>query len=397
MVAAANSMEGRGLVSGIEQVARRKLAELEAAALRRELSETGRGNAGQATRAGQQMISFCCNDYLGLSQHPAIKRAAAEAIDQFGAGAGASRLVTGNHPLYDDLENRLARLKETEAALVFGSGYLANLGIPPVLAGRGDLILADELSHASMHAGIRASNADSLFYRHNDVADCQRLLDEQRGHYRHCLIMTEGVFSMDGDRAPLVDLCDLADRYDAWLMTDDAHGIGVLGNGRGSAAAAGVARRIPLQMGTLSKAVGSYGGFICAAKPVIDLLVNRARSLIYATGLPPAAVAAASSALEIIENDRELVRIPIERARRFTRQLGLPEPESTIVPLITGTAEKALAASSLFAEEGFLVTAIRPPTVPEGTARLRFTFAAHHSDEDIDRLVAVVRKTENLP
>ena len=390
-------MEGRGLVSGIEQVARRKLAELEAVALRRELSETGRGNAGQATRAGQQMISFCCNDYLGLSQHPAIKRAAAEAIDQFGAGAGASRLVTGNHPLYDDLENRLARLKETEAALVFGSGYLANLGIPPVLAGRGDLILADELSHASMHAGIRASNADSLFYRHNDVADCQRLLDEQRGHYRHCLIMTEGVFSMDGDRAPLVDLCDLADRYDAWLMTDDAHGIGVLGNGRGSAAAAGVARRIPLQMGTLSKAVGSYGGFICAAKPVIDLLVNRARSLIYATGLPPAAVAAASSALEIIENDRELVRIPIERARRFTRQLGLPEPESTIVPLITGTAEKALAASSLFAEEGFLVTAIRPPTVPEGTARLRFTFAAHHSDEDIDRLVAVVRKTENLP
>jgi 8-amino-7-oxononanoate synthase len=390
-------MEGRGLVSGIEQVARRKLAELEAVALRRELSETGRGNAGQATRAGQQMISFCCNDYLGLSQHPAIKRAAAEAIDQFGAGAGASRLVTGNHPLYDDLENRLARLKETEAALVFGSGYLANLGIPPVLAGRGDLILADELSHASMHAGIRASNADSLFYRHNDVADCQRLLDEQRGHYRHCLIMTEGVFSMDGDRAPLVDLCDLADRYDAWLMTDDAHGIGVLGNGRGSAAAAGVARRIPLQMGTLSKAVGSYGGFICAAKPVIDLLVNRARSLIYATGLPPAAVAAASSALEIIENDRELVRIPIERARRFTRQLGLPEPESTIVPLITGTAEKALAASSLFAEESFLVTAIRPPTVPEGTARLRFTFAAHHSDEDIDRLVAVVRKTENLP
>jgi 8-amino-7-oxononanoate synthase len=389
-------MEGRGPVLGIAQMARSKLAELEAAALRRELSETGRGNAGQATRDGQRMISFCCNDYLGLSQHPQVKRAASEAIDHYGAGAGASRLVTGNHPLYDDLENRLARLKETEAALVFGSGYLANLGIPPVLTGSGDLILADELSHASMHAGMRASNADSLFYRHNDMADCQRILDEQRGHYRHCLIMTEGVFSMDGDRAPLADLCDLADRYDAWLMTDDAHGIGVLGNGRGSAAEAGVAGCIPLQMGTLSKAVGSYGGFICAAKPVIDLLINRARSLIYATGLPPAAVAAASAALEIIENDSELIRIPMERAQRFTRQLGLPEPESIIVPLITGTAEKALAASGVLAKDGFLVTAIRPPTVPEGTARLRFTFAAHHSGEDIDRLVAAVRKMEIL-
>jgi 8-amino-7-oxononanoate synthase len=198
---------------------------------------------------------------------------------------------------------------------------------------------------------------------------------------------------MDGDRAPLVELCDLADRYDAWLMTDDAHGIGILGNGRGSAAEAGVGGRIPLQMGTLSKAIGSYGGFICAAKPVIDLLINRARSLIYATGLPPAAVAAASAALDVIEKDEQLVRIPMERAQRFTRQLSLPEPESTIVPLITGTAETALAASRVLAEEGFLVTAIRPPTVPEGTARLRFTFAAHHSDEDIDRLVAAVRKT----
>ncbi len=384
-------------MSGIEQMARSKLAELEAAALRRALSETGRGDAGQATRDGQQMISFCCNDYLGLSQHSQVKQAALAAIEQYGAGAGASRLVTGNHPLYDDLETRLARLKETEAALVFGSGYLANLGIPPVLVGSGDLILADELSHASMHAGIRASNADSLFYRHNDVADCQKILDEQRGDYRHCLIMTEGVFSMDGDRAPLVDLCDLAERYDAWLMTDDAHGIGVLGDGRGSAAEAGVAGRIPLQMGTLSKAVGSYGGFICATKPVIDLLINRARSLIYATGLPPAAVAAASASLEIIENDGVLIRIPMERARRFTRQLGLPEPESTIVPLITGTAETALAASNLLAKDGFLVTAIRPPTVPEGTARLRFTFAAHHSDDDIDRLVTAVKKTAILP
>ena len=385
-------MEGRGRSTSIEQVAGSKLAKLEADALRRVLSETERANEGRTSRNGRQLLSFCCNDYLGLSQHPNVKRAASKAAEKYGAGAGASRLVTGNHPLYSDLESRLARLKNTETSLVFGSGYLANIGIPPVLAGKGDLILADELSHASMHAGMRASNAFTRLFRHNDIGDCHRILVEERSKYRHCLVMTEGVFSMDGDRAPLQGLCDLAEEYGAWLMTDDAHGLGVLGNGRGSAAAAGLAERIPLQMGTLSKAVGSYGGFICAAKPVIDLLINRSRSLIYATGLPPAAVAAASAALEIIETDRELVNIPMERAKRFTRQLCLPDPESTIVPLLTGTSERALRLSHLLEEEGFLVKAIRPPTVPDGTARLRFTFASHHTDEDIDRLVKAVKK-----
>ena len=386
-------MEGRGPSLSIEQVARSKLAELEASALRRVLLETEHTKAGQTSRNGRQLLSFCCNDYLGLSQNPDVKRAASEAIDKYGAGAGASRLVTGNHPLYNELETRLARLKCTETSLVFGSGYLANLGIPPVLAGKGDLILADELSHASMHAGIRASDADARLFRHNYIDDCHQILVAERANYRHCLIMTEGVFSMDGDCAPLLGLCDLAEAFDAWLMTDDAHGLGILGDGRGSAAEAGIAERIPLQMGTLSKAVGSYGGFICAAKPVIDLLVNRARSFVYATGLPPAAIAAANAALEIIETDRELVRIPMERAKRFTSQLSLPNPQSTIVPLIAGTAEKALALSDLLESEGFLVTAIRPPTVPEGTARLRFTFAAHHTETDIDRLVAALKRT----
>lgn len=389
-------MVAREISLNIEQVARSKLAELEAETLRRSLLETKRMKKGETLRDGARMLSFCCNDYLGLSQHPDVKRAASEAIDQYGVGAGASRLVTGNHPLFTDLENRLARLKGSESALVFGSGYLANLGIPPVLAGRGDLILADELSHASMHAGIRASTADFRLFHHNDIDHCNQILEVERANYRHCLIMTEGVFSMDGDRAPLEGLCNLADAFDAWLMTDDAHGFGVLGDGRGSAAEAGVTERIPLQMGTLSKAVGSYGGFVCAAKPVIDLLINRARSLIYGTGLPPAAVAGARAALEIIEGDRELVRIPMERARRFTNQLGLPDPQSTIVPLMMGSAEKALSVSRLLAGDGFLVTAIRPPTVPKGTSRLRFTFAAHHSEIDVDRLVAAVKKTDIL-
>jgi 8-amino-7-oxononanoate synthase len=338
------------------------------------------------------LTSFCCNDYLGLSQHPSVKQAAHEALEVFGAGAGASRLVTGNHPLYDDLERRLAAIKGTEAALVFGSGYLANLAIPPALTGSGDLILADELVHASMHAGIRASRADALFFTHNDIEDCHRILKAERLKFRHCLIMTEGVFSMDGDLAPLEALCDLAEAHDGWMMTDDAHGLGVLGGGWGSAAQAGVGHRVPLQMGTLSKAVGSYGGYLCASRPVIDLMVNRARSLIYATGLPPATVAASSAALELIGNDAALVAAPMEKARRFCQAVGLPDPQSPIVPLITGDASRALDASAALATKGFLVIAIRPPTVPEGTARLRFTFQETHRDEDIDRLAAAVRE-----
>lgn len=386
-------MEGSETGSSLDGMAAARLAALEEQSLRRRLASTARAADGIAARGGAVLTSFCCNDYLGLSQHPAVKQAAHEALDAFGAGAGASRLVTGNHPLYDDLERRLAAIKGTEAALVFGSGFLANLAIPPALTGKGDLIVADALVHASMHAGIRASRAEALFFSHNDMADCRRILEAERGNYRHCLIMTEGVFSMDGDVAPLAALCDLADAFDGWLMTDDAHGLGVLGEGRGSAAAAGVAQRVPLQMGTLSKAVGSYGGYLCASRQVIDLMINRARSLIYATGLPPAAVAASSAALHLIENDAALVDAPMEQARRFCRALALPEPASPIVPLIIGDAARALDASDALAATGFLVTAIRPPTVPDGTARLRFTFQATHSDDDIDRLAEAVRGT----
>ncbi|MPY69428.1 MAG: 8-amino-7-oxononanoate synthase [Alphaproteobacteria bacterium] len=375
----------------LAQFAAGKLAALEASSLRRGLTVTSRGPAGAATRGGRALVSFCCNDYLGLSQHPAVKQAAAAALAQYGAGSGASRLVTGNHPLYEALEAALARIKGTEAACVFGSGYLANLGIVPAFAGAGDLILADELSHASMHAGIVASRAEAHFFAHNDAADCRRLLEAHRGGARHCIVMTEGVFSMDGDRAPLAALADLADEFDAWLMTDDAHGLGVLGGGRGSAAEAGVAGRVALQMGTLSKAVGSYGGYLCAARPAIELLASRARSLVYSTALPPASVAASYAALDLIEQGGALVAAPLARARRFTAALNLPEAESPIVPLIVGDPARALAASSALEQAGFLVTAIRPPTVPAGTARLRFTFAADHAEADIDRLVTAVR------
>jgi 8-amino-7-oxononanoate synthase len=385
-------MGGPRRQSTLDQFADARLAQLEAADLRRRLAETDRGAEGAARRDGRALISFCCNDYLGLSHHPAVIRAATEATERYGAGAGASRLVTGNHPLFGALEAKLATIKGTEAALVFGSGYLANLGIPPVLTGDGDLILADELSHASMHAGIQASHAKAITYRHNDLDHCRELLKSGRAAHRHCLIMTEGVFSMDGDRAPLSQLCDLAEEFDCWLMTDDAHGLGVLGDGRGSAAEAGVADRIPLQMGTLSKAIGVYGGYLCASAPVIEMMVNRARSLIYATGLPPAAAAAALAGLDVITTDRALVAAPLQKARRFTSSLGLADPESPIVPVLMGDPARALAASGQLADCGFLVTAIRPPTVPDGTARLRFTFSATHRDADIDQLAAAMRE-----
>jgi len=385
-------MDGLRPMSTLDEFAAAKLAALEDLALRRHLTETSRLDRSYADRGDRHLISFSCNDYLGLSQHPAVKKAAIEALERYGAGAGASRLVTGNHPLYAELEQRLARLKGTEAACVFGSGYLANLGIPPCLVGKDDLIVADATVHASMHAGIRASQAPALFFAHNDLDECRALLRQNRASHRHCLMMTEGVFSMDGDRAPLVALCDLADSYDSWLMTDDAHGLGVLGGGRGSAAAAGVAARVPLQMGTLSKAVGAYGGYLCASSAVIELMVNRARSLIYATGLPPATIAASIAALTLIEEKPALAAAPLTRARRFTEALGLAAAESPIVPLIVGTPARALAASQALEERGFLVTAIRPPTVPEGTSRLRFTFSASHTDGDVDRLIAAVRE-----
>jgi 8-amino-7-oxononanoate synthase len=369
----------------------RKLAELDRASLRRTLAESFRGEGPWIERDGRRLLSFSCNDYLNLSHHPALKAAATAAIAQYGVGAGASRLVTGNHPLFCELEERLARLKGTEAACVFGSGYLTNAGIVPALAGAPDLILIDELAHACLWAGTQLSRARTLVFRHNDVSHAKALLTENRSRVRAALLVTDGVFSMDGDLAPLPELGALCATFDTWLMTDDAHGLGVIGNGRGSAFAGSLSGQVPLQMGTLSKAIGGYGGYLCASRPVIDLMKTRARTLIYSTALPPAMAAAAIAALTIIESEPELTAKPLAKARAFTRRVGLPEAQSPIVPLVVGEPEAALQASNKLAEEGFLVTPIRPPTVPQGTARLRFAFTAMHPDEEIARLAHAVR------
>jgi 8-amino-7-oxononanoate synthase len=375
----------------LDEFAAEKLGELDRRALRRTLIDTARVTGIWVLRDGRRLLSFCCNDYLNLTHHPAVKEAAIQALRLYGVGAGGSRLVTGNHPLYAELEARLARLKQTDAACVFGSGYLANLGIIPALAGADDLILIDELSHACLWAGARLSRATVVPYRHADARHVARLLPELRQRHRHALIVTDGVFSMDGDLAPLAALSAQAETHDAWLMTDDAHGLGVIGGGRGSASACGMAKDIPLQMGTLSKAIGGYGGYLCASTAVIDLIRNRARTLIYSTGLPPATVAAAIAALDLIEHDPAYAALPLAKAKAFASAAGLPEPASPIVPLVLGKAEAALDASHQLEEQGFLVAAIRPPTVPDGTARLRLTFTAEHPDAEIERLAAVVK------
>ena len=367
-------------MSSLDRYAVAKLDALEARSLRRSLGETERGTFPHVVRDGRQSISFSCNDYLGLSVDPRVKAAAAAALDAYGVGSGASRLVTGNNPLYPALEAKLARMKGAGAACVFGSGYLANIGVLGALAGDGDLVVIDELAHACLYAGASLSRARVARFRHNDPDHAAELLSALRGSSRHALLVTETVFSMDGDRAPLSDLAALATRHDAWLMTDDAHGF--VGHQHPTA---------PLQMGTLSKAVGGYGGYCCASEPVVALLKTRARPLVYSTGLPPATLAAALAALDIIDSEPDLVAVPLRKAKLFTALLGLPPAESPIVPLVLGTPDAALAASAHLAERGFLVTAIRPPTVPPGTARLRFAFSARHDDSDIARLADAIR------
>ncbi len=377
-------------IESLDQFAKTRLNKLAKKGLRRSVINTNRRDAVHLHRNGRDFVSFCCNDYLGLTHHPAVKQAARDAIQRFGVGAGASRLITGNHELYAILEEKIAALKGAKAACVFGSGYLANTGILPALAGPGDLIVIDELGHASMHMGARASNAQIATFRHNDPDNLTKVLASSRHRLRKCLVVTEGIFSMDGDRAPLDEIASVALDHDAWLMVDDAHGFGVVGAGRGSAFEFQPAPIIPLQMGTLSKAVGVYGAFLCSSAPVVELMKNRARSLIYTTGLPPAILAGAIAAVDIIGTDKKRVAKPHNLAKRFCANLGLGEPESPIVPIILGDDTATMDASLELEKAGYLVTPIRPPTVPQGTSRLRITFTAEHTMAQIEGLVDAI-------
>lgn len=351
----------------------------------RALAPTTRVGPAHLIRNGRRLVEFCGNDYVSLTHHPAVVAAAQEAAARFGTGAGASRLVTGDHPLLGQLEAALAAWLERPAVMLFGSGYLANVGIVPALAGPGDTVVLDARCHACLFAGAQLSRAEVVVTPHADVQAVATALDAATGQ---ALVLTDGIFSMDGDRAPLEALAGLCEARDAWLMVDDAHGLGVLGHGRGST----VGVPVPLLVGTLSKSLASYGGFLAASASVVDLLRSRARTGVYTTGLPPASAAAALAALQVLQAEPERCARPLVLARRFAAALELPEPASPIVPLVVGGEAEALAASARLEAAGFLVTAIRPPTVAVGTSRLRVTFAAGHTDDDVDGLVAAVRR-----
>jgi len=360
--------------------------------LRRHLREIGSAHAPRIEADGRQFIMLSSNNYLGLAAHPALKRAAADAIDRYGVGAGASRLIAGSLAPLHELEARIARLKRVEAALVFGSGYLANIGAITAVAGPGDVIFSDELNHASLIDGCRLSKAAIQIYRHRDVDHLAALLRESHDARRR-LIVTDSVFSMDGDCAPLAEIVDLARRHRAAVMIDEAHAIGVVGpGGAGLAAKLGLEKEIDIHAGTLSKALGAYGAYIAGSSPLVDFLINRARSFIFSTGLPPAMAAAASAALNLIESDPTLIERLWDNAEYLRGELiaagfTIAPTQTPIIPVMIGASYAAINMSAGLLERGIYVIAIRPPTVPEGTARLRVTPTAAHTRADLDEAV----------
>jgi glycine C-acetyltransferase/8-amino-7-oxononanoate synthase len=337
---------------------------------------------------GKRVLLLCSNNYLGLADHPQVRQAAADAAMRYGVGAGASRLVSGNMTLHRRLEERLAEFEGTERCLLFGSGYLANVGVLAALAREGDVVFSDALNHASIVDGCRLARAETFVYDHLDTEHLEWGLREAGG--RGSLIVTDGVFSMDGDVAPLERIVELAHRYDARVMVDEAHATGVIGpEGRGAVAAAGLEGEVDVVVGTLGKALGSYGAYACCDSELARYLVNTSRTLIFSTGPAPPVVAAALTALEILrENPRriERVRRNAQTLRDALTQHGLPVPdgETAIVPLVVGDAGRTMELCERALRRGVFAQAIRPPTVPEGSSRLRLAAMATHNTAELE-------------
>lgn len=358
------------------------------------------GTGPRITLEGRQMLLLCSNNYLGLAEHPDLKRAAAAAAGQEGTSSGASRLVSGSSLLHDRLETAVADWKGTEAALLFNSGYAANTGIIAALAGRGDTVFSDRLNHASIIDGALLSGARLVRYPHNDVEALERLLQRHGGQGVR-LIVTDGVFSMDGDLAPLKNLGELARRYEALLLVDDAHGGAVLGReGRGSCDLLEAGGDVHLLMGTFGKALGSFGAYVATSRLLRDYLVNRARSLVFSTSLPPAVPAASLAALGLVRSDEGAVlrrRLADNTAlfRSLLRSEGfaVPDDPTPIVPLLVGDPLTTMTFSARLLERDILVQGIRPPTVPQGTSRLRCTVMATHEPEDLRRAAGEIGRT----
>lgn len=347
--------------------------------------------------SGKNIINFCSNDYLGLANHPALVSAMKEGIDRYGVGSGASQLICGYSTAHEKLEEKLAEFTGRQKAITFSSGYLANLAIVNTLLDRSDTILGDKLNHASMIDAARMSHASFKRYRHTDAISLHNLL--QRSGDGKKLVMTDGVFSMDGDIAPLPDLAQICSTMNAWLVVDDAHGFGVLGkNGGGTVGHFGLtAKTVPILMATFGKALGTAGAFIAGDNDVIEQFIQSARTLIYSTALPPSLAFATVRALELVHEEKwrkQHLQALIDRFRGRAKELGLPimNSRTAIQPLFAGSAEKAVETSTKLYEKGIYVAAIRPPTVPCGTSRLRITLTAAHNEEQIDQLLDVLHR-----
>lgn len=396
-----------------------ELEAIRAAGLYRRLRRMESASSRVVRVEGRSMLMCASNNYLGLADEPLLQETSIEAIRQFGTGSSGSRLTTGNTALHEHLERELAEFKGTEAALLFNTGYMANLAALTTLVGSGDLILSDRLNHASLIDGGRLSRADVQIYEHCNLTDLEEKLVKARdwkgvesaeavatpasggstksprqgGLYDRILIVTDGVFSMDGDIAPLPGICDLAERYGADVMVDDAHATGVLGSkGAGTVDHFGCQNRVAVQMGTLSKALGAEGGYIAGSQNLIDFLINRARPFIYSTALSPAGVGAVLAALQIVKNEPERRVHLLVRAKRLYRDLlaagfDVLQSDTPILGVVLGEAEHAVQFARELEAQGVFAPAIRPPTVPQGTSRIRLTLTASHTDADVDRIL----------
>lgn len=353
---------------------------------------------GKIIYNGQTLHDFSSNDYLGLSHHPAVKQAAAKAISEWGCGATASRLISGSLGIHEELEHALAHFSGTESALIFNSGYQANASIIPALVGKGDVVFTDKLVHNSIIQGCKASNAEWQRYRHNDVDHLSDLLSKLANKKSTKLIVTESVFSMDGDRAPLTEIAKLARRHDALFMVDEAHAIGVLGpQGRGLSH--GI-EGVTLRLGTFGKSLGSFGAYVALDKDLRSYLVNFCGGFIYTTALPPSVISATLAALEeavSMDAEREKIYHHSRLLRTAILETGAhcSGSDSHIVPLVTGKEELALSFSDYLRNSGYFVHAIRPPTVPESSSRLRFTVSANHTSETVDALTELIKTWQN--
>jgi 8-amino-7-oxononanoate synthase len=344
---------------------------------------------------GRSLINFCSNDYLGLASHPDISLALKQAADLYGTGSGASHLVSGHSVVHQKLEEQLAQYTGRPRALLFSTGYMANMGVINALVGRRDLVLQDQLNHASLLDGGRLSQADFKRYKHVDMASLEQRLEQSSAERK--LVVSDGVFSMDGNLAPLSEISTLAEKHSAWLMVDDAHGVGVLGpQGGGLVEQLGMnLKQVPVLVGTLGKSFGTFGAFVAGSEALIETLIQFSRSYIYTTALPPAVAAATLASLKIVRQESwrrdKLVQL-VTRFRRGAEQIGLQLGASNtpIQPVLINNDAKVMQVGQSLRDAGFLVGAIRPPTVPVGTGRLRITFSADHSEEQVDQLVAAL-------